>query len=269
VRKNLRREGETMPQEGTPKKEEKSTPASEKAPSSDKENESSAAALAAESGAAQHQTPGPAADEQPDRVKHEIDRAMVLWTAAVAVFTFGLLVAATFQYVVMHGQQTIMQGQLNSMETDERPWVGAPEIQPETVAPGVVSFTLIFRNTGHTPTAGLWFDATIGPGDNYKWLSEGNRLCDKGKKDAKIPANRFPVFTLTPGAAWAVSSVPATDFTKINLADIAKINEPHIAGCAIYGSRLDSMIHKTVFDATLKVTDATVKITGIVAAAAD
>lgn len=208
-------------------------------------------------------------NEKPDRVKHEIDRAMVRWTAAVALFTFGLLGAAILQYFVMRGQQTVMQGQLDAMEADQRPWIGAPEIKAETVSPGTIGFTLTFRNGGRTPTAGLWVDATIVRGDNYNWLAEGNRLCDRGKADAKKYPDIFSIFALTPGAAWAITSMPSTDFTKINLSDVAKIERPHIAGCAIYGSRLDKVIHKTVFDAPLNVRDTAVHIGSIVAAGAD
>lgn len=202
-------------------------------------------------------------------IKHAFDRAMVRWTAAVALFTLGLLAAAIFQYFVMRGQQAVMQGQLDAMEADQRPWIGAPEIKTETVSPGLVGFTLTFKNGDRTPTAGLWVDAAIVRGDNYAWLAEGNRLCDRGKVDAKKFPDLFPIFSLTPGAAWAVVSTPTTNFTRVSLSDIAKIESPHIAGCAIYGSRIDKAIHKTVFDAALSVGDGTVSIESIVAAGAD
>jgi hypothetical protein len=44
-------------------------------------------------------------------------------TAYLAVFTVGLILVSVAQWYVLHGQQVIMQGQLNAMEADQRPWI--------------------------------------------------------------------------------------------------------------------------------------------------
>jgi hypothetical protein len=94
--------------------------------------------------------------EQPKDSINEIDRLMVKWTRAVALLTGALFIAALLQFCAMKGQQTVMQGQLDSMEVDQRPWLGVSSVVavPDIISPGK-DFTarITIKNTGRSPAS--------------------------------------------------------------------------------------------------------------------
>jgi hypothetical protein len=76
----------------------------------------------------------------------------------IVYLTGGLLIAALLQFCTMKGQQNVMQGQLDAMEADQRPWVFATPAQ--ALSPiyfdekgGHVLIEHTLKNTGRTPGA--------------------------------------------------------------------------------------------------------------------
>jgi len=72
------------------------------------------------------------------------DILMVVFTGVIAATGF-------FGWRTLHGQQDIMQGQLDAMKADERPWVGVQSfvLGAPTVNPPSVNITLV--NSGRSP----------------------------------------------------------------------------------------------------------------------
>ncbi len=56
--------------------------------------------------------------------KTDRDLIMARWTRRVGLFTAALVAVGIVTAVIFGWQLTVMQGQLNVMETDKRPWLG-------------------------------------------------------------------------------------------------------------------------------------------------
>jgi Na+-transporting methylmalonyl-CoA/oxaloacetate decarboxylase gamma subunit len=85
--------------------------------------------------------------ETQNRQQDKREKITVILVGATAVFAFFAVIAAIVSAF-------IFQGQLRAMESDQRPWVGAPvKIEPR-VANGEIDFLQTFRNVGHRPHEG-------------------------------------------------------------------------------------------------------------------
>jgi hypothetical protein len=114
-------------------------------------------------GAAENAAASRQSDARPS--KDNLDRELVLWTRVLGVFTGLLFLASCFQFVVLHGQQTVMQGQLDEMKNEQRPWLKAdPKITSPLVSKGGLLFTNIaiaVTNVGHIPASGVRGEAML------------------------------------------------------------------------------------------------------------
>jgi hypothetical protein len=76
-------------------------------------------------------------------------------TVAMAVFTAAIFALGVFQYLVLKGQLTTMQGQLDEMRIEQRPWLSAEiTISDPIIYDGFgirVPFTFKVKNPGKEP----------------------------------------------------------------------------------------------------------------------
>ena len=126
-------------------------------------------------------------ESKADPAEKQLDRDLVNWTRMLAFFTGALVLAAALQFWALRGQldemrttressdkwmtaqlkvmgdQTkAMQGQLDEMKAEQRPWVSVTiEDQPiVTIAPkkSTVSLTFTIKNVGHSVALGATAD---------------------------------------------------------------------------------------------------------------
>jgi hypothetical protein len=99
-------------------------------------------------------------DQDTQKAVNNFDRDLVRWTRFVGVFTGLLFIAAVLQFCAMRGQLTVMQGQLDAMDADQRPWVsvfpkdGLSIIEPltfDTKNGATMRIAYKLRNTGKSP----------------------------------------------------------------------------------------------------------------------
>jgi hypothetical protein len=110
----------------------------------------------------------------------EIAEVMGLWAAA-----FVGVVAIIVGSRDSGDQRAVMQGQLNEMQAEQRPWIGGPNsVSGDLAKDGTVKFTMIFRNVGRTPSKTFVVDAVImADGEGDGWSSKARRICaDRIKK---------------------------------------------------------------------------------------
>ena len=123
-----------------------------------------------------------------------------LWLDVAAVIVAGL--AAWF----LLRQQNTMQGQLDEMQAEQRPWVtlaGPPEIiSPLTFGPAGISIDLLFafRNTGRYPAIGVLPSNYTIPSALVTKGDEFARACNFGNREMGIYV--FPRTASTHAASW-------------------------------------------------------------------
>jgi hypothetical protein len=116
-----------------------------------------------------------------------------LGTCVIAFFTILIYFVGRYQWYTFQEQLTVMQGQLNAMEADQRPWMKieklAPYISPidprigglRFSGPNTVGFlplNFLLKNVGHSPA----LDVRVGIGqffghaqNNPIWLKKNKR----------------------------------------------------------------------------------------------
>jgi hypothetical protein len=94
--------------------------------------------------------------------KSDRDLIMARWTRRVGIFTAALVVVGVVTGGIFWRQLNVMQGQLDEMRSEQRPWVTIIKDPPDIISPltyrsGVVSINLLFtfRNVGHLPAFGV------------------------------------------------------------------------------------------------------------------
>jgi hypothetical protein len=182
------------------------------------------------------------------------DKWIIGLTAVIAAT--GIIAACIF------GKQlNVMQGQLEIMQANERPYIGTPEIKvsKSTINSGIIDFTLIFKNVGHSPTRGLRADAEIVPfaeaaTPNY-WLTSERDLCLKNIQWAKDFPTEFTARSSIPGSDWPIpiKEMSGTKSIILTLDYLKAIKLPFIIGCAIYKSPFDDLIRQTGFFAPIEI----------------
>jgi hypothetical protein len=153
------------------------------------------------------------------------------------------------------------------MKADQRPWIGSPIEIKTSVASGEVTFIQIFRNVGRTPTKGFYVDGKIISWKNNDWHSEVVTMCETARKAV---TNGIPDFSSVPGSDWALNvvSMPSLLGETFTI-ECLKLDKPIIIGCALYGSPLDTIIHKTGYIAQINIDGKNASIGFIYAVDAD
>lgn len=205
-------------------------------------------------------------DQDIQNTKNNFDRDLVRSTSIVAVFTALLFGAAVLQFCAMRGQQNIMQGQLDAMERDQRPWVGAPiEIKNVVSTDNKVIFTAIFENTGHVPTRSFYIDGAIISNKYYPWYGEVIKTCKEMKTKG------LNNFSAIPHGKWPVrfNEMPSSLGKFYTVSSIKELTDPYIIGCVIYGSPIDKIVHQTGFSSRLVIDGKYIRADAIYAVDAD
>ncbi len=180
--------------------------------------------------------------------KDELDRSMVNWTRAVAVFTAFLALLAGLQAWIIWGQWgemkaareggdksfadqiAVMQGQLNQMNLAQRPWVKLESSQPDSLtsddAYGVSFWAkVVVSNVGHSPAQNVSVTADLLIRDFDPSINEGMKAaCQKGDTDSWIIPGQ-PIF---PGQTQTINGDGLTswiiDIHRIRNARLGRIN---------------------------------------------
>lgn len=220
----------------------------------------------------------PVSDSHPsasDKEHRRAERSHWKLTGAMSVVATGAALAAawfaaeaykaSWQAVVeAQRQTTIAQNALNATLTEQRAWIGAPEIVPEISRDRLrVIFTLAFRNVGKVPTRGLYIGAiTV---DEEFWKVEGVRQCEKGIKSRRENIEEFYKASIIPGDKFIISDRPKYIDTGFLLTRVKDQNfmKPHIVGCVVYETSIDSHPHKTMFVAPLTVMGSDITIRSV------
>jgi hypothetical protein len=164
-------------------------------------------------------------------------------TIVIATFTVVLACVSYFQWREMNKSVMISQ-------VDQRAWIGSPRIEQEMRDQGKITFNLIFKNVGKTPTTGLYIDWKPTPGES----ADIGKQCDAGKNQAQIKPGDFAKHSIIPG-----EEVPFPPGVMLShqgrndddIATIKKMSNPQLVGCVVYRIQPDGTLHNTKFIAPL------------------
>jgi hypothetical protein len=166
----------------------------------------------------------------------------------------GVLVAGAAACFLLWQQHT-MQGQLNEMRDEQRPWVSA-------TAEPASDFTLddagahfqvkfVLNNSGHSPALRAWVIPNMYPlRQGINPIDEQKARCDKLRK--RNPTRVLGI-TIFPGKPENTTmGLETMDRTSINLAlseraSVDKFIIPVIGGCVVYEYGTGDIVHETGF----------------------
>jgi hypothetical protein len=199
-----------------------------------------------------------------DAVGSEPDRATRLTAyanIAIAFFSAVTLAVAIFAYSVSHGQLRAMQGQLDIMELDQRPWVFVASAQPIRDLSFVdgkayAAIELQLKNAGRRPARFASIEGEfIIRGNSEGEVRKGWGACERAKRK---PVGQFLAGT----AVFPGQDVPQAHVFTMSSEDIAKWKveyeraaseqkpftmAPIIVGCVDYVFEADNRHHQTRF----------------------
>lgn len=187
---------------------------------------------------------------QAQKPEEDLQRAQTRaanWTAGATV-AIALFAAATFGVGI--AQWWVLNGTLNEMRAEQRPWIGAPisvvaEISPD----GTYLLFIEMENTGRVPTSNFGVDGRIVQGGEYQWVAESKLICPI--LAAKTVGNTL---SLIPHSKWLVpSNLIPSKLKNLKVADLRAMENPFLAGCVAYTFDGDKSIHHTEFGAHLKI----------------
>lgn len=137
-----------------------------------------------------------------------------------------------------------VQSQIALQQVAIRPWVAAPSIELERSGDDVVC-TLTFNNVGQMPTTGLYIDAKIVSG-RTEASDDAYRQILAGRRTTKMPF--FRATTLIPRSNLLVQSTKSEQhLNRVSVQRLRDLEDPIIAGCVLYGSPFDDIIHESIF----------------------
>jgi hypothetical protein len=190
--------------------------------------------------------PPPQAQKSKDDLQRAQTRAANWTTGATVAIAF--FAAATF--VVGIAQWCVLNGTLNEMRDEQRPWVGAPvSVVGEIASDGSFVLSIEMENAGRLPTNNLGVDAHIVQGDEYRWIAESKLICPD--LATKTVGNTL---SLIPHSKWLVpSDLVPSKIKNLKAADLRTMENPFLAGCVAYTFDGSNAVHHTEFGAHLKV----------------
>lgn len=188
-----------------------------------------------------------------DRINRS-DRWMIALTAVIA--GGGIISAIIFGW-----QLSVMQGQLNEMQVEQRAWIGAPKINISPIdtkelsdATKFVRVTATFSNIGKSPAL-VYMGAEIVDAKITSICVKMHREFATQKRDN--PKN--PGFYILPADNLPVSNFPdGNDFSNISIARIRGLKSPYVNGCVVYDDGADDLPHQTGFWAAINKADLSV-----------
>jgi hypothetical protein len=147
----------------------------------------------------------------------------------------------------MQDQTTAMQGQLDAMKTDQRPWVFADAVITTDLQwhDGRSPFTVLeyrIRNTGHSPALGAHVVATFFFGDETESEVALQSYCGNQKTNISGGSPIFPGQSVT-WFKWVVQSANAAPVAPLPPDNLSL----EILGCINYTAVSDQTVHQTAF----------------------
>jgi hypothetical protein len=170
----------------------------------------------------------------------------------VAIATVFVAVFAWWQWSTLDGTDKTLKATLEDSRLEQRAWIGAPRIRIEAALGGGVDFIGSIKNVGHLPTKGLFVDAKIISGTNYNWEDESLALCNSGRVRPEKDLSRF---SFVPNDDWKFNfrQVPSWGTSAVYVKDLKNLRDPSIAGCILYGTRFDEIMHQLIFVAVIDI----------------
>lgn len=209
--------------------------------------------------------------------KSQLDIEMVRWTRAVASYTKWLVIVGAIAAAVAYFTLRAIQGQLDAMDADQRPWIKVEKIEPlsypkfqgmefgglEFAKPDFVGFLPLhieIKNVGHSPAfniqVGVWPFYGYGQKDLNLPKVERER-CDT------ISKNLMPMPIVTDGANYirvlfpdsiapydnAALGLLPDDIKKFSYGEAPekKVFQLWFYGCVIYNINGSLKPHQTSF----------------------
>ena len=193
--------------------------------------------------------------ENTKETESKLDKDMVFWTRAVGIFTALLVISSVLQYCAMRGQQNVMQGQLDEMQADDRPWI---KTTVQFTAPinfnsprTLTQITVTIKNVGNSPA----FDVepvAWGYVMHRNHLDPSENLfsaCNIYEPSARL--NQSSGYVLFPGDFMSytrhISLQPSALKQAIFQFKGKNVVSLFIAGCVGYTSGATADAHKTGF----------------------
>jgi hypothetical protein len=198
-------------------------------------------------------------DHKNKHQKDSLDAEMVQWTQAVANYTKWLVRVGAAAAVVAFFTLLAIKGQLNTMATDERPWIeiAPPEDGSSPISSLVVSnngnfdigFSFILKNTGKSPTRYISYFMRLYPEalqPGQKPFNVDGLNCDQADKAVAqsrigiiFPNNSNKIGYSTAGAS-ANQFVLKQPWPPVYF-------DAFLGGCVAYETTFDQNVHHTWF----------------------
>jgi hypothetical protein len=100
----------------------------------------------------QHRRAKKQKESSTDRATNSLARA----TWFIAVLTLAIAGVGFSQYFTFERQLEVMQGQLDEMQAEQRPWINEPRVTYYSHEGSIYHFILTFMNSRKIPTKGLY-----------------------------------------------------------------------------------------------------------------
>lgn len=181
----------------------------------------------------------------------------------MVVFTAVIAVTGVIGAIIFGKQLNAMQGQLDAMEVDQRPWVSvttelngplAIRRKPTGELDGIIfSVKLLVKNVGRSPAMNLHLVADSSLGDNDPLIFQ-NISCENAKKNNNpiLTSTVFPGETLPPFINSFSYDANSVDRAKTQLKGAIR---PVIYGCVTYTFPNRPEPHQTGFAIRLSAKD--------------
>jgi hypothetical protein len=176
-----------------------------------------------------------------------------------AIFTLALAILAYYAWNEAKGGTKALRGQLEAMQSDQRPWITVTEINvvgKPTLRDGRPFFPriqYIIKNVGRSAGFVRAGSFTI-TGPDKGWEGQQAELCDK------LSSSEINTWLVIPGGEFSYMFPDSTIESQSlgsRLDDIGGKSTPKIFGCVVYRSVdiADRAVHKTGFVATVYAID--------------
>jgi hypothetical protein len=126
---------------------------------------------------------------------------IAIGTSVMALFTVLIYLVGRDQWRTFQQQLTVMQGQLDAMEADQRPWMKIEKLEPykspidpwglRFAGPDVVGFlplNFLLKNVGHSPA----FDIRVGVGQFFGYAEQKSDLAKEEQERCAALDAAFP-----------------------------------------------------------------------------
>jgi len=191
--------------------------------------------------------------EQTPVERAALSTSWATWVSAI--FTFAVVVVGVFQYYTFKKQLSVMQGQLDALETDQRPW-----LQPKMQLVGFrftkdgdaeITYFLDYWNVGKSPARNIFSRvvAVIQTHENaIKSTDDERAQCDLARKDSENRVIQgiflFPGQSAHPligGVGVGRAYVTSTEYSKAWPGPDKLLFK--VVGCIDYSYSKDGRIH--------------------------